>query len=878
MTKPEQEDQDHQADEKKKKTMKEDDNGNDKSTSSPPSPTRTASGDDDDDDDDENENGAENDHENDSDENLPPLSPPVSKDDRLLLYRHIEQSVDRRIGVIVDLPDTRKKGFFASSGWTKMTGTTSAATDDNDDGQNDGNNKYNNNQNNDDDLWGEKQSWVSKCGCRGRQMYYYRKVLLPTVASCLLLGLDDLSGNEADTDGVGNDEDDGANENPTDEPQSEEPTIDRLLGCVSLLLANIVMLSKGTYDARLRSIVKEVCVGLLMEKNQSEGVKPTEPDSSRSIYLLEKASVPKGNLENNIEAIMEEEEADYGRKLVIPTVSGREHATKMFEQIEKCITTGILQAMLAESQQSKGHQIQGKGRRTKTRQILVRTLQIGSVGLVVGGIFAVTGGLAAPGLVAAISALGIGTSSAAFATLTGLHAMMTLFGVTGGGMAAYKMKKRTATVTEWRIRKEPEGKQDSVIVRGLHATVCVSGWLVDRCDFQRPWGIMATDPPMKTKSEVLQRYFAVYGPDKIKFVKALLQGNRKEEDELWKALDDRYGRDPDHLLPFDRSDKSLPLNESQQISIMDVLATQVLPKESAQKLESIYSGNTLLIEMEEMNAAILKKEALANGTASETATVTTAEKEEEEEQCEGEGDKETNTESDPQDELLAQMEAMNAEVNGALPRSFDSGVSSDDDDDDHNSNSNTDHASNNEKAPSTPKAKAETAMVDGPETAGNDSKTSSPTSSEKNSDPKGLKNTSMDGAESNASGGDNNNNDDDDSDKSTESGSKTRGGKTVPKKNEYDMIVWDWQASYGGDMYTLTWETELLFKLCKVVSLLSAEGESTLVLVLVLVLVLLLLLLLLQSRDDSLHGFACLSISLWIRVCLAGLSAHSADS
>ena len=43
------------------------------------------------------------------------------------------------------------------------------------------------------------------------------------------------------------------------------------------------------------------------------------------------------------------------------------------------------------------------------------------------------------------------------------------------------------------------------------------------------------------------------------------------------------------------------------------------------------------------------------------------------------------------------------------------------------------------------------------------------------------------------------------------------------KKDDHDMVVWDWEGSFNGDMYTLTWETELLTRLCRVVNLLFVE-------------------------------------------------------
>mmetsp|Transcript_15792 Transcript_15792/g.26447 ORF Transcript_15792/g.26447 Transcript_15792/m.26447 type:complete len:332 (-) Transcript_15792:155-1150(-) len=152
-------------------------------------------------------------------------------------------------------------------------------------------------------------------------------------------------------------------------------------------------------------------------------------------------------------------------------------AKERFETLERAIATDILQVMMEKEaiQQKEAKQAAAEAAaiaaanastssttttttvaRTTTfnhRQLLLRSLQIGTVSLVVGGLFAFTGGLAAPALVAAITAFGVGTAIIP-ATLTTTAALASMFGVVGGGLAAYKMKKRTDGLSDWRIRKE----------------------------------------------------------------------------------------------------------------------------------------------------------------------------------------------------------------------------------------------------------------------------------------------------------------------------------------------------------------------------------------------------------------------------------------
>ena len=45
--------------------------------------------------------------------------------------------------------------------------------------------------------------------------------------------------------------------------------------------------------------------------------------------------------------------------------------------------------------------------------------------------------------------------------------------------------------------------------------------------------------------------------------------------------------------------------------------------------------------------------------------------------------------------------------------------------------------------------------------------------------------------------------------------------------NDHIEIIWDWQATYSGEMYTLTWETDFLLKLCRVATVLFLEISDT---------------------------------------------------
>ena len=467
------------------------------------------------------------------------------KNDRLFMYRKVEAQVALRLWRIRHLPDTRRTSFFST-------------------------------KRNESDL-----SWKYQLGCRDRQMKYLKYELLPMVSSCLLLEVQDLL-----------------------DPELACPEyIEEPVKCITMLLSNILFLSNGNYDARLRSVVKTVCVELIQQV-YSHQLDLTHVNS-RNWYFLKKQDAK--------EVIVDGDEVQVQQTLYIPPLSKRKQATMRFEYIETLIATDILRSLVETSQNDTQPTQTDKDR---TKRIVIRTLQIGSVGLVVGGLFAFTGGLAAPGLVAAISAFGIGSGSAAFATLTTTTALAAMFGLTGGGMAAYKMKRRTEMLTEWKIRNENMSENKDEIQIRVHATVAVTGWLLDKCDFQRPWGIVSTDPPIQDKADLLQRFFAVHGPEKVQFCQALLKpdvkkerGKKKSEKEkekvrhereLWESLDRRYGRDPDHLVPFDTMGEDPVVSLETERAIATHIKEYILPH--CARLGEVYVSNSMMVKMEAMNA------------------------------------------------------------------------------------------------------------------------------------------------------------------------------------------------------------------------------------------------------------------------------------
>jgi len=182
-----------------------------------------------------------------------------------------------------------------------------------------------------------------------------------------------------------------------------------------------------------------------------------------------------------------------------------------------------------------------------------RGAKIAGAGIALGTIFAITGGLAAPALasaiggIAALTGAGAAHSAALLAVLATFKAGAALFGVGGGGLSAYKMKKRTAGLSDFSIRRENIeqfmylGASDEKMKKGieamlpqLHTTVAVSGWLRDNdiADFQLAWGVQPTCKYAKAddnrRLRQLRRFYSIYNPPLIHVCEAFMQTLQKK--------------------------------------------------------------------------------------------------------------------------------------------------------------------------------------------------------------------------------------------------------------------------------------------------------------------------------------------------------------
>jgi len=328
--------------------------------------------------------------------------------------------------------------------------------------------------------------------------------------------------------------------------------------CVSLLLLQHLLTSEVGYDARIRHVLKKLGVIVLVHDMERDPVERRQFSASYPQF------------------------GKSARKAINPQRSRQEmmlQATRKFEALEHSLAQRLLR--LSTPGQNRESNSSTKNDRTRakskanngttlTREQIVRGVKIGGAGLVAGTLFALTGGLAAPGIAAGVAAVaGAAAGTAAVATLTSAAVVTTIFGVGGGGLAAYKMQRRTQGVTEFEFNKETDAATDynsgifssdrglgghndhakSEIEAELFSVLCISGWLRDRCDYQRPWGLQPTNPRIYDRQELLERFYSIHSPDHVPKCARILSSWKGEEHKLWQILREKYGCDPDSIFP-----------------------------------------------------------------------------------------------------------------------------------------------------------------------------------------------------------------------------------------------------------------------------------------------------------------------------------------
>ena len=122
-----------------------------------------------------------------------------------------------------------------------------------------------------------------------------------------------------------------------------------------------------------------------------------------------------------------------------------------------------------------------------------------------------------------------------------------------------------------RSRRQSRDLNDSSsqvnIAPSMSMILCISGWLSDDGDFERPWGI---EPKNIDFKERLKRFYAVHNPSQQSQVGEIMRAYAGNEDRLCGKLIEKYGADPREPLrptkPNHDSDDVISNNEDYQTS------------------------------------------------------------------------------------------------------------------------------------------------------------------------------------------------------------------------------------------------------------------------------------------------------------------------
>jgi hypothetical protein len=283
-------------------------------------------------------------------------------------------------------------------------------------------------------------------------------------------------------------------------------------------------------------------------------------------------------------------------------------------------------------------------------QRIKRGVKIATAGLAIGTAFAITGGLAAPALaagiggIAALTGAATASSTALLAVLATFKAGALLFGAGGGGIAAYKMKKRTAGLSQFEVRRENieqymyQGASEEKMKRGiatmlpqLHTTVAVTGWLRDNdiADFQLAWGCQPTCKYEKVNDftlriRQLRRFYSIFNPPLVHLCEDFmltLKSRLKKEfcwDKIWLQLEQKYGANPDHMIPLDTPRENEVFLSSDEKAIIDgVLNTAKL---SSLSKRGLGAGGAFEFNENDEIADLLTRATTATETWSKTTS------------------------------------------------------------------------------------------------------------------------------------------------------------------------------------------------------------------------------------------------------------------
>ncbi|KAG0361241.1 hypothetical protein BC939DRAFT_463075 [Gamsiella multidivaricata] len=235
------------------------------------------------------------------------------------------------------------------------------------------------------------------------------------------------------------------------------------------------------YDARARAVIFTMCNYLLLSY---ESFLVIEKQIAQHLYFYQQELIEAERAELERERRLKEEQ----QRLQQYQQQGSGPGAKVgafFSGLRSNRSNGHSSVPLNQhgvamqtQAQSSMHELEKK---KKTWKYLATGLSIAAGATVIG----LTGGLAAP-LVAVGAGVLLGSGAAVLGTTAGIAVMASLFGLAGGGLAGYKMHRRTKdlkTLSFVPIVKDPTLPQ----IPSLHLAIVISGYLFEESEVVETW-------------------------------------------------------------------------------------------------------------------------------------------------------------------------------------------------------------------------------------------------------------------------------------------------------------------------------------------------------------------------------------------------------
>ncbi|CAG8503904.1 10841_t:CDS:2 [Ambispora gerdemannii] len=267
--------------------------------------------------------------------------------------------------------------------------------------------------------------------------------------------------------------------------------------------------SKETKDIRSEVITDLllICMGFSAEliTDTQDTQEPQEPSSATErMNLKDRLDKLFDKTVEELEQVVENEKSSDPVKIKPAEYDARARAILFkVSDLLKCPSSDVLKHENALAQQlyfiqqehetnvkkdDNLHKLQSSANETVTkhdkRKQKLRWLATG-VGVLVGATaIGITGGLAAPFVAVGLGAItgGIFITSSSLALITGL------FGIAGGGLAGYKMRKRTRGLHEFEFKQIEQKQHELPQIPSLYLNVVISGYLLDDCnEVTTPW-------------------------------------------------------------------------------------------------------------------------------------------------------------------------------------------------------------------------------------------------------------------------------------------------------------------------------------------------------------------------------------------------------